>query len=316
MKKSIIPFLTAFLLFLLPQAACANLDHIFADVLTETPSGSSFRPVYIQQLNRRQMQRQQRTEAVLLRHQVRRGETLGSIARKYGTSVEYLMLINNLTNPHFIRERQILKLLTDNTPEQAVLTKVTHTLRRGETVWDLSRRFRVGMESILKANNITDPRRMMPGQRLIIPGAAAATQALSQRSGTLLASRTDSRTAFLWPTRGQISSGFGPRWGSFHYGIDIAAVVGTPILAIADGMVTDAGWWPGFGKMVRIEHEDGWVSIYGHSSRIFVAAGQEVETGEKIATVGRTGNATGPHLHLEMIYNGVHQNPLKHLPAR
>ncbi len=68
--------------------------------------------------------------------------------------------------------------------------------------------------------------------------------------------------------------------------------------------------------MVRIEHEDGWVSVYGHSSRIFVAAGQEVETGQKIATVGRTGNATGPHLHLVMIFNGAHQNPLKHLPAR
>ena len=157
---------------------------------------------------------------------------------------------------------------------------------------------------------------MMPGQRLIIPGVAAATPTLSQRRGTLLSSRSASNTAFLWPTGGQISSGFGPRWGGFHYGIDIAAVVGTPILAIAACTVTDAGWWPGFGKMVRIEHEDGWVSIYGHSSRIFVAAGEEVKTGQKIATVGRTGNATGPHLHLEMIFNGAHQNPLKHLPAR
>lgn len=316
MKKSMVPILTVFFLFLLPQTACANLGQILADSLTETPSGSSFRPVYIQQLNSLQTQRQRMREAAVLRHQVRRGETLGFIAHKYGTSVEHLMIINNLTNPHFIRERQVLNLLMESPAEQTALTKVTHTLRRGETVWDLSRRFRVGMESILRANNITDPRRMMPGQRLIIPGVAAAKPALSQRSGTLLASRTDARTAFLWPTRGQISSGFGPRWGSFHYGIDIAAVVGTPILAIADGTVTDAGWWPGFGKMVRIEHEDGWVSIYGHSSRIFVAAGQEVETGQKIAAVGRTGNATGPHLHLEMIFNGAHQNPLKHLPAR
>ncbi|MBT9140061.1 MAG: Murein hydrolase activator NlpD [Dehalococcoidia bacterium] len=316
MKKSLVPILTVFLLLLLPQTVCANPNKVLADVLTQTPSGSTFRPVYIQQLNNLQTQRQQRTEAAVLRHQVRRGETLGFIARKYGTSVEYLMRINNLTNRHFIRERQILNLLMESPSEQAGLTKVTHTLRRGETVWDLSRRFQVGMESILRANNITDPRRMMVGRRLIIPGVVATTSTLSQRSATLLASRKDSRTAFLWPTSGQISSGFGPRWGSFHYGIDIAAVVGTPILAIAAGTVTEAGWWPGFGKMVRIEHEDGWVSVYGHSSRIFVAAGQEVETGQKIATVGRTGNATGPHLHLEMIFNGAHQNPLKHLPAR
>ncbi|MBT9167971.1 MAG: Murein hydrolase activator NlpD [Syntrophomonadaceae bacterium] len=316
MKKSLVPILTVFLLLLLPQAVCANLHKVLADALTQTPSGSSFRLVFIQQLNNLQTQRQQRTEAAVLRHQVRRGETLGFIARKYGTSVEDLMRINNLANPHFIRERQILNLLTESPSEQAGLTKVTHPLRRGETVWDLSRRFQVGMESILRANNITDPRRMMAGQRLIIPGVAATTPTLSQRSATLLASRSDSRTAFLWPTSGQLSSGFGSRWGSFHYGIDIAAIVSTPILTIAAGMVTKAGWWPGFGKMVRIEHEDGWVSVYGHSSRIFVAAGQEVETGQKIATVGRTGNATGPHLQLEMIFNGAHQNPLKHLPAR
>ena len=316
MKKSIVPILTVFLLFLLPQTVCANLSLIFADAPTETPSGKSFRPVYIQQLNNLQTNRQRRKGAEVLQHRVRRGETRGFIARKYGTSVEYLMRINKLSNPHFIRERQILNLLAESPHQEDTLAKVTHTLRRGETVWDLSRRFRVGMDTIMRANNITDPRRLRPGQRLIISGVATATPTLSQRSATLLASRSDSRTAFLWPASGQISSGYGPRWGSFHYGIDIAAMVGTPILAIAAGTVTDAGWRPGFGKMVRIEHDNGWVSIYGHSSRIFVAAGLEVKTGQKIAAVGSTGNATGPHLHLEMILNGDHQNPLKYLPAR
>ena len=68
--------------------------------------------------------------------------------------------------------------------------------------------------------------------------------------------------------------------------------------------------------MVRIDHQNGWVSVYGHCSKLYVQAGQQVSRGQQIAAVGQTGNATGPHVHFELMKNGRYQNPLKYLPAR
>lgn len=317
MKKSLIPLPILFAL-LLPGFASANPAQFVADAPTGKSAGTAARPVYLRQLTVLQEKTHKQSAPPALEHRVSRGETLGAIARKYGTSVEYLMGINNLRNPHYIREGQVLTLLVEEPVQDAFLAGATHTLRRGETIWDLARAYKVSMETILAANDIADPHRLTPGRTLFIPnGEAAAVAVVQPRQETVVASRSVARSeGFIWPTSGYISSGYGPRWGSFHYGIDIAAVTGTPIVAAAGGTVIDAGWRRGYGYMVRIDHKNGWSSVYGHASRLFVKAGQDVRSGEKIAAVGQTGNATGPHLHLELIYNDKHQNPLKHLPSR
>lgn len=106
------------------------------------------------------------------------------------------------------------------------------------------------------------------------------------------------------PTLGVLTSTFGQRWGSLHGGIDIAAPIGTPIVAVLDGEVIDAGPAAGFGLWVRIRHDDGTVTVYGHNDTNTVSVGQRVRAGEQIATVGNRGFSTGPHVHFEVHLGG------------
>lgn len=118
---------------------------------------------------------------------------------------------------------------------------------------------------------------------------------------------------FLIPTRGYVSSPYGPRWGRMHRGIDIAAGHGSPIQAADGGTVVYADWDGSYGKLVEIDHGNGYRTKYAHCSSIDVSVGQKVAKGENIAAVGSTGRSTGAHLHLEVIKNGTHQNPANYL---
>lgn len=122
-------------------------------------------------------------------------------------------------------------------------------------------------------------------------------------------------TPSIWPAAGYVSSPYGLRFGGteFHQGIDIAAEMGTPIVATADGVVTAAGWNGGYGNMVDIDHGSGIVTRYGHASAVAVTVGQEVRRGEVIAYVGSTGRSTGPHVHYEVRVNGAPVNPAAYL---
>lgn len=118
---------------------------------------------------------------------------------------------------------------------------------------------------------------------------------------------------YVWPAVGQITSGFGWRPGEFHYGVDIAAPTGTPILAADSGTVVRAEWYAGYGKMIVIDHGGGKVkTVYGHLSVILVDVGDTVEKGQLIGKVGNTGRSTGPHLHFEIRIDGNPVNPLNY----
>ncbi len=123
------------------------------------------------------------------------------------------------------------------------------------------------------------------------------------------------------PVMGYESSGFGFRLHPilntvrFHFGTDFAANAGEPVTAFADGVVIFAGIDDSFGKHIRIDHGDGWVSHYCHCSALLVSEGQAVKEGERIALVGSTGLATGPHLHFELCCNGRYFNPEYYLSA-
>lgn len=114
---------------------------------------------------------------------------------------------------------------------------------------------------------------------------------------------------YALPARGVFTSGYGSRWGTFHYGIDIAAPIGSPIYAVADGTVINAGPAQGFGLWVRIQHADGTISVYGHMYDFSVSVGEHVRAGQQIARVGNRGDSTGPHLHFEILINGQHVDP-------
>jgi murein DD-endopeptidase MepM/ murein hydrolase activator NlpD len=118
---------------------------------------------------------------------------------------------------------------------------------------------------------------------------------------------------YVLPAPGTFTSGFGSRWGTFHRGIDIAGPIGTPIYAVASGTVIDAGPAAGFGLWVRIRHDDGAISVYGHMYDFFVSVGERVPAGLQIARMGNRGDSTGPHLHFEIILDGQHVDPQRWL---
>ena len=124
--------------------------------------------------------------------------------------------------------------------------------------------------------------------------------------------------SFIWPSRGVFTSGYGWRWGRMHRGIDIAAPVGTPVVAAADGTVTYSRWNSGgYGYLVEVTHADGTTTLYAHNSRLLVAEGEVVRQGQTLSLMGSTGRSTGPHLHFEVRPQGRQAvNPLVLLPPR
>jgi murein DD-endopeptidase MepM/ murein hydrolase activator NlpD len=155
----------------------------------------------------------------------------------------------------------------------------------------------------------------LPVTRPTDPAAVEAVQAMAKGQRLVDERVTQeaeaSRVRFILPTKGVFTSGYGARWGVFHYGIDLANAIGTPIVAAADGVVAESGPASGFGLWVRIRHSDGTTTVYGHINRSLVVEGQKVRAGQKIAEMGNRGNSTGPHLHFE-VWNAAGQkiNPI------
>ncbi len=149
-----------------------------------------------------------------------------------------------------------------------------------------------------------------------------ASESRRKKKAKSVWSDTAPKVDFIWPVEGEISSVFGLRRffnGQArrpHTGLDIAAAEGTPIAAVADGTVVEAGDFFFSGNMVFIDHGQGIISYYAHMQHIDVKPGQRVEQGQVIGAVGKTGRVTGPHLHLSVIANGSLIDPLLMLPPR
>jgi len=159
-------------------------------------------------------------------------------------------------------------------------------------------------------------------QELIQLQGAAANQETSLQ--TLIEYFEDKRSLYastpaLWPVRGWVNSPFGTRISpftgkiQFHEGLDIAAEIGTPVVAPADGVVIKAGFETGYGNVVELSHGYGLKTVFGHNSRLNVKAGQHVKRGDIISYSGDTGSSTGPHLHYEVRLNGLPVNPVRYL---
>ncbi|MGY1651911.1 M23 family metallopeptidase [Geodermatophilus sp. SYSU D01119] len=136
--------------------------------------------------------------------------------------------------------------------------------------------------------------------------AASRAERAAAEAAAAEAAAEAARPKTVLPVSGaRFTSGFGSRWGTFHYGIDLAAPIGTPEYAAADGVVLRAGAASGFGLAVYILHENGDVTVYGHMEEILVEVGQYVDAGETIALLGNRGQSTGPHLHFEVHQGGM-----------
>jgi murein DD-endopeptidase MepM/ murein hydrolase activator NlpD len=144
---------------------------------------------------------------------------------------------------------------------------------------------------------------------------ASITEAEAQlRLGELAASRASREPKTVLPAHGNMSTCFCMRWGKFHYGIDLAAPLGTPIYAAVDGVVLRAGPATGYGNAIWIQDTDGNVEVYGHMRYYSVKAGQVVHAGDQIAKVGSEGESTGPHLHFQIDRGSMFGKPVDPLP--
>jgi murein DD-endopeptidase MepM/ murein hydrolase activator NlpD len=254
---------------------------------------------------------------------VAEGQTLWGIAHAHGAAVEDLAAANGLGAKDLLTVGQQLVippktsgaggLLLGATPvlSQAIgaTRQVTVRVREGETLWEIAEATGLPVDAIVTANGIRDSASVHTGQRLTIPGGALDVL----RRVTAARGEASIAQSFVWPVRGQLTSRFGWRVHGHHNGVDIAAPRGSPISVAKGGRVVFAGWYFGYGLAVVVDHGDGISTVYGHASKLLVPIGEVVETGQVIALVGSTGDATGPHLHFEIRINGVPLNPMKYL---
>ncbi len=214
---------------------------------------------------------------------------------------------------------------------QALLAggSLVHTVGAGDTIERIAARYGVTQRSIIQANNLRNPHWLRIGQRLTIPSpgrqppppapvrrARSQPQARPAPAAPPPALPPARSSGFIWPVAGQITSGFGYRRGRFHAGVDIPGPVGSPIVAVQEGVVIFAGnAGDGYGNRVDIRHPNGIVTRYAHGHQIYVSKGQYVQQGQVIMSRGNTGRSTGPHLHFEVRPGGgAPVDPRPYLP--
>ena len=173
---------------------------------------------------------------------------------------------------------------------------------------------RAGKAGLLIQTKAQEKAEIAESEAIKAASAALEAKIAAAQSGNTAPPASASAAGFIWPVSGPITSPFGPRWGSFHPGIDIGIPTGTAIHAAAAGTVLWCGSESGYGNLVVIDHHNGLATAYAHQSRILVGCSQNVSQGQTIGLSGCTGFCTGPHLHFEVRVNGKPVDPLGYLP--
>lgn len=241
-----------------------------------------------------------------LRHVLAPGETLSEVVDRYGIGMDALVG----ANPDLSSLDRLpvgVELLIP--PREGLLA----TLEPGDDLASLVRRHGADPVEVLRANGIESPAQVRAGMLVFLPGVEP-TRALER-----LAEVRERENRYVWPVHGRITSYYGRRnlgmgTANFHQGVDVAAPIGTAIVAARSGTVTFAGWSnAGYGYLVRIRHAGNEESYYAHQSEMYVSVGQHVRQGDVIGRIGSTGLSTGPHLHFEIRRAGRAHDPLGEL---
>lgn len=246
---------------------------------------------------------------------VQTGDTLSTIAGKFGLSLNTILWANNLTVRSVLRPGDSLNILP--------VSGVSHTVKSGDTLSKIAKIYDVSADEILAFNHLEDASDLSVGDKLIVPGGtiqyAAPVKRPTASIGSVFSTPTTTSSAaptisgsgnMSWPTDLRIITQY---FGWRHTGVDIDCHFDNVNYAADDGIVQYAGWKGGYGYAVEINHGNGIVTRYGHHAKMYVTAGQQVSKGTPLGLCGTTGNSTGTHLHFEVILNGKFQNPLSYV---
>jgi murein DD-endopeptidase MepM/ murein hydrolase activator NlpD len=238
---------------------------------------------------------------------VQEGDTVSTIAEKFGVSVDTILWENDLSENQRIKPGQTLKILP--------VTGVSHKVQKGDTIYSISKKYDTSAQAVVDYpfNSFSNDEtfELAIGQIVIVPDGVKPDQRpvaprlrqITPDAGTVVASGT-----FVWPASGTITQGFA--W--YHKGLDIANRSAPNVLAADSGTVVTAGWvdGTGYGNRVVIDHGNGFRTLYAHLSKAYVIPGQTVARGSAVGQMGCTGRCTGTHVHFEVIRNGVYLSPL------
>ena len=254
---------------------------------------------------------------------VRRGDTVYSIARAHDVPVRSVIDTNRLRAPYRIEVGQKL----------AIPAGRFHVVQRGDTVYSISRQYNVDMASLTSLNRLPPPYTIKLGEKLQVPsqrqvtqsaasspssGGAAGVPLARPAAGAAVAAATTPKAptvakdplptppaavgAFQWPVQGRILSSFGPKANGLHNdGVNIAAEIGAPVKAAQSGVVAYSGnELKGYGNLLLVRHDNGWMTAYAHNNKLLVQRGDTVVRGQTIAQAGNSGSVVTPQVHFEI----------------
>ena len=231
---------------------------------------------------------------------VRSGDTISGIAQRFSLSMDTVISFNNIQDARSLKAGTVLTI-----PNSSGLK---YRVRRGDYLGGIARKFGVALNELLDWNNL-ETSVIVPGQELFIPSGRLSEMERNRVFGRL----------FIYPTKGRITDRFGMRrdpftgMRRFHNGVDLAAAVGTPVIASMSGKVAMLGYNPTYGKYLILTHPEGFQTLYGHLDAFRVQKGESVSQGQRIADMGNSGYSTGSHLHFSIFRKGEPIDPFEYL---
>lgn len=234
---------------------------------------------------------------------VGKGDTVYALSRRYDVSVRSIINLNGLRPPYLLKPGQKLKLATGS----------TYIVKKGDTVYGLSRINNILMSELTRINSLRRPFALKVGQKLKLPGREESKRQVTRVAS--LAPPKISGKGFMWPLQGKVLSNYGPKQAGYHNdGINIAAPMGSSVRASDSGIVVHASnKLKGYGNLILIKHQNGWVTAYAHTDQMLVSKGEKVNRGQVVAKVGSSGRVSRPQLHFEMRKGSRAVNPALYL---
>ncbi len=246
-------------------------------------------------------------------YKIKKGDNLWSIAKKFHTTYKIILEVNEIDDPDKLNPGKLVRI--------AHRGGMGYEVKRGDSLKSISLRFVVPVNRIVEHNRLNNANAVLkPGMTLFLPDAVRTKRIKeiknSGDSETRICLKKE-KMEFSWPVHGKITSSFGNRMDpfsrtrKFHCGIDISVEPETPVKAAANGKVIFSGWKDGYGNMVVIKHENGYITVYAHNKSNIAAVDDEILKGDTIALSGMTGAVTGAHVHFEIRKYLTALNPLR-----